>query len=148
MKHFAILAALLLVGCAHFQAHTGEFQPYLCATLEEHGATLPHSIPLYAGLPSRWQTNQDKDGIIISTPRINFTAIDAMLRGIFGEPQIWCDKNLSGGQHGVYGWKNTGCVIQYLEDDNQTTIIVLKKPKGAEQIAAPLPSEGAPSDGR
>ena len=29
MKTFAILAALLLVGCAHFQAHTGEFQPYL-----------------------------------------------------------------------------------------------------------------------
>ena len=55
-----------------------------------------------------------------------------MLRGIFGEPQIWSDKNMSGGQHGVYGWTNTGCVIQYLEDDNQTTIIVLKKPKGAK----------------
>lgn len=67
-----------------------------------------------------------------------------MLRGMFGKPQISADNYLSDGKQGVYGWRDAGCVIQYIEDDNHTTIIVLRKPKKAEQAEPTVPVKAAP----
>ena len=135
--------ALLTTGCAHFKQHTGQFQPYLCTTLKDHGATLPKSIPLYAGLPANWQAKSDQYGIIILAPRKSFNSIDKILRGIFGDPQIWTNENLNGGQHGVYSWREIGCAVQYFEEDDYTKIIILRKQTGAEQSPRPYPSKAA-----
>ena len=111
----------------NYKQHTGKFQPYLCKILKDYEVTLPKSIQLYAGFPSSWQTKIDQHGIIILTPKESFNAIDKMLRGIFGKPQIWDKKNLNGGQHGVYTIRNIGCFIQYLEENDHAKIVILKK---------------------
>lgn len=148
MKQIAILTALLLSGCAHYDTHTGDFANFLLPALESRGATLPAEVPAVDGLPTTWRAKPDRYGIIIHAPRESFPEIDLFLRGIFGEPQIWTDRNLDGHPQGVFSPEAAGCVIQYLDSEEEVEIIILKKREKAEPSAAPLPSEGAPSEGR
>ena len=137
MKHIAILlAALLLSGCARFHAHTGDFSNFLLPALESHGAKLPEEIPMVDGLPTSWQAKPDRHGIMILAPHESFPEIDLFFRGIFGDPDLWTESTTDGFPMGVFNWRNTGCPIQYLDSELNTQIIILKKPRGAEQISA------------
>ena len=145
-KQIAFLGALLLSGCAHYQAHTGDFANFLLPALESRGATLPEEIPVVDGLPTTWEAKADRHGIIILVPHETFPEIDIFLRGIFGEPDIWADKNTEGYPMGVFSWKKTGCPIQYIDSEKHTQIIILKKQKGAEQKNALYPNGRAHLD--
>ena len=142
---------MLLAGCARFQAHTGDFSSFLADTLESHGASLPDHIPATQDLPSSWQAKPDEHGIIILAGHEDFPAINQHLRSMFGEPDIWADKNLDGYLMGVFSWKTTGCPIQFVDSEEHTQIIILKKPEGAEQTPGPYPrkaADGLPVNGQ
>ena len=145
MKRIGILLAMLLAGCARFQTHTGDFSTFLTNTLESHGASLPDQSPTTQGLPSSWQAKPDEYGIIILAGHEDFPAINRHLRSMFGKPDIWADENLDGYPMGVFSWKTTGCPIQFVDSEEHTQIIILKKPEGAEQHGGQISSEGAPS---
>ena len=134
-KHLAVLAAVLVVGCARFQAHTGDFATFLAGTLQAQGATLPTQIPHVEGLPATWQAKPDEAGIIILAPHGSFPAIDRLLRGMFGEPYTWSERNVEGFPIGVYHWRTVGCVIQYVDAKEQAQIVILRKPKGQRMPA-------------
>ncbi len=146
MKRVVILVALLLSGCARFHAHTGDFTIFLLSTLESHGATLPEEVPEVDGLPTAWQAKPDRYGIIILAPHERFPEIDLFLRGIFGEPDIWADENTDGYPMGMFSWKSTGCPIQFVDSEEHTQIIILNKPKRAEQSPAGDVLKAAPEE--
>ena len=145
MKRIAILTALLLAGCARLHTQRGDFAAFLTDTLEAHGASLPRPIAQADDLPSSWQYKPDEHGVVIFVPLEGFTAIDRSFRAAWGQPKIWCDENLDGSPQGVYGPKQAGCAVQYLECEGQTQIVILKKPERAEQHGGRVSSEGAPS---
>jgi len=91
MPRIAILAAMLLAGCARFQTHTGDFSSFLTETLGSHGASLPDHIPVTPDLPCSWQAKPDQYGVIILAHHANFPAISRHFRSMFGEPDIRAD---------------------------------------------------------
>lgn len=111
----------------------GDFGAFLTETLKSHGANLRKELGTNSGLPTHWRAKPDECGIIILAPLESFSALDSLLRTALGEPQIWCDRNLDGGRQGVYGPTQIGCMIQYVECEAQTQIVILRKRSGGAE---------------
>ena len=140
------MAMLIFAGCASIHQRSGDFAIQFMAELQACGAIVPEGVKLPV-IDTKWSISRDSFGFVVRLPPERFVDVDALLRHLYGTPQIWSDKNLEGQPHGVFGMEQAGVALQYVRTKEQVEIICIKKqektktpqnqPATARTLAAP-----------
>jgi hypothetical protein len=129
-----ILLAVVLFGCAsdHFRIGNGDVGQFILRQAITSGGS-PNTTNNLPAINTQWSYSTDKNGMVIRMPREEYPFVKKFLFQAFGKPGLGPEGD---GQLCVYRLTTTGGAIQFVNDTNETMVVIIH-PLNESEIKSP-----------